>query len=1057
MTMPKFKNDDTPENNTAAHHTGSGDSFDEPSRRGLPKALKWMAGTALALVILAGAGGFVATQFIDQQKYKALIVSKVEEATGYTVDWDGNISIGMMPLPHASISKLTVKAGDTQILSVAKADIQVALAPLLSRKVEIKDITIDEPVITLLTTKSGQQTWAPKAKADDAPSAEATAEDSANSGAAMDVVVNHIEMNGGALVIDNQQTGSRQELKNLNLKIRANSLKGPFDLTGDTEWSGQKIEIKATSGEVNASEGSYPIQTAVSVPASGIDLSFSGVVDSTNMGASGDINLEVDDVAKAVKGLTGTAASLPEGLGGKAALAGKLVYTSSRVAVDDMMFSLGALSYSGSVAANGLSGENEQPQLSFQLQPKSKAAANAPALVQLLSDLTIFAKGSVENEKAQIATATIKTMGNNISINGYSTIGANPAVDLTVNASEINLDAFSQTNGSAADSSSSHKAVSGKSSDMGFEMPFSGRVRADIAKLTTGGKVYSNIKADVSSNSGALTISNAELSLVPDTFVNASGKISDTSNLSGLNMKVVAKTQDTEKLFAALGVEMPELPKKIGGASLNGNFSGDLKNLGFSAVVSALQFNVKGEGSVGDPLGVPAISSLKFNINHPNFNDAMKTIQPGFAGSTGFFGPLDLSGELAWGTDKIDVTSISGKLGQTTVAGNIAAVTKPKPKISGALDFGAIVFPSATNNGGTVAATPAAATSVKGDRWSRDTIDTAWMKSFDADLSVKAKSITQNMWKLSDANLAFKLNDGTLTLDNVSAGLFGGRASINGTIKSGVGPKDPLSINAKLNAENVDAQDLMSAATGKVSYTLTGTLSKVDMAVNATGASVANLVQTLGGNGSMNGKNLIVKGVDAAQLATAAKGSYKPLDRAGSLFQSFQGGQTEFTDFNSDFTIQSGIVNFGKIYFDGPKATLNTTGNVNLPDWTVNLKNTMTVKDTDIPPFDFTIKGSLDNPANSGGDIINNYLQKKLEKKATKLLEDKLGGKLGELLGGGAAAKGATGSTTQDTAPATGEAATVPDDGGVSSAPAENDKQKAAKEAVKALQGLFGK
>ena len=1051
MTLPKFKDDHVADTTIQ--------SFDEPQRRGIPKALKWMAGTALGLVILAGVGGVVATQMIDQQKYKALIVSKVQDATGYTVDWDGNISIGMMPLPHASISKLTVKAGDTQILSVAKADIQVALTPLLSKKVEIKDITIDEPVVTLITTKSGVQTWAPKAK--EAVSATPANETSAGAtGSDMDIVVNHIGINGGSLVIDNQQTGSRQELKNLNLKVRADSLKGPFDLTGNTEWSGQKIEVKATSGEVNVSEGSYPIQASVEVPSSGIALSFSGVVDSKNMGANGDINLEVDDVAKAVKGMTGSAPSLPEGIGGKAELAGKLVYSASRVAVDNMALSLGALSYSGEVSANGLGG-NEQPQLSFQLQPKSKAAADAPALVQLLSDLTIAAKGSVENEKVQIATANIKTMGNNISVNGYSTMGANPSVDLTVNASEINLDVLSKNAGASADGTASKPAASGKSGDMGFAMPFSGRVRADVAKLTTGGKTYSDIKADITSNAGALTITNAQVGLVPDTSVSVNGKIANTSNLSGLNLNVAAKTQDAEKLFSALGVAMPELPRKVGAASMNGSFTGDLKNLGFSTVVSALQFNVKGEGSVGDPMGTPAISSLKFNISHPNFNDAMKAFQPGFAGSTGFYGPLDVSGQLAWGTDKVDVTSINGKLGQTTVSGNISAVTKPKTKVTGALDFGAIVFPSATNNGGTVAATSkGAAPASSGDRWSRDPIDSAWMKSFDADIAIKAKSITQNLWKLSDANLAFKLNDGTLTLDDISAGLFGGHASINGTVKSGAGAKDPISINAKINAENVDAKDLMSAATGKVSYTLTGTISKVDVALNATGASVANLVQTLGGNGTMDGKNIIVKGVDAAQLATAAKGSYKPLERAGSLFQSFQGGQTEFTDFNSEFAIQSGIVNFSKIYFDGPKATLNTTGNVNLPKWTVDLKNTMTVKDTDIPPFDFTIRGPLDNPANSGGDIINNYLQNKLEKKATKLLEEKLGGKLGALLGGGST------TTTTDTPAAdapltdtttTSDPAATPTAGEGATAPAETDKQKAAKEAVKALQGLFGK
>jgi AsmA protein len=362
-------------------------------------------------------------------------------------------------------------------------------------------------------------------------------------------------------------------------------------------------------------------------------------------------------------------------------------------------------------------------------------------------------------------------------------------------------------------------------------------------------------------------------------------------------------------------------------------------------------------------------------------------------------------------------------------------------------------LPSATNNGGTIEASPKSAHSTNsgGERWSRETIDMGWMHSFDADLGIKAKSINQNMWKLTDANFDFKLNEGVLTLNDVSAGLFGGRASMNGVIKSGAGAKDPISISVKLNANNVDAQGLMSAVTGKTSYTLTGTLSTVDVSVNATGSSPSALVQTLGGEGRINGKDIIVKGIDAAQLASAAKGSYKPLERAGSLFQSFQDGQTEFTDFNSEFLIQNGIVNFSKVYFDGPKATLNSTGNVNLPKWTVDFKNSMTVKDTDIPPFDFTIRGSLDNPLNSGGDIINNYFQKKIEKKATKFIEDKLGGKLNKLLG--------VPETNPEVNP---EVPTVePIDAGTAPQPQPqaqpNIKEEAAKEAVKALEGLFGR
>ena len=1071
MTLPKFKQDDVSPHEMAAPAGGHGrlgngsgpDSFDEPHKK-MPKALKWAAGTALGLVLLAGVGGVVATQLIDQQKYKTLIVSKVEESTGYRINWEGNISIGMMPLPHATVHKLTVESQGTQMLSIEKANVEVALTPLLSKKLLIRNVSLDQPIVRLVTTKAGVQTWTPKAKAEKPDGAVTT---TTEDGEEFEIIVKGVDMNEGSFFIDNQQSASLQEFKDINLNIRADSMTGPFDVKGDTKWSGKKVDIKVTSGETNAAEGNYPIQASISIPDIDGEVSFAGVVNSNSMSAKGDIDLDVENIGKAAKEFSGKDAGLPEGLDGKASLAGKVEYTSDRVALDDLALSVGTLSYSGHVTAEGLENKNAEPQVSFQLTPKARAASSAPQLVQLLSDLTIAAKGSIQDEKIQIVNANLKAMGNNISVTGNSTMGANPAVDLTINASEINLDALTNANAGSAEGTAKSAASSAatKPSDMGFTVPFSGRVRADVAKLVTGGKTYSNIKADVMSKGGSLAITRAEVSLPQESNVNVTGTIGNTAALSGLNLKVAAQTKDAEKLMTSFGVTPPELPAKITAASLNGSFSGDLKNLGFSTTISALKFNVKGDGTVGDPLGTPVINSLKFNVTHPNFNEALKTFQPGFSGSSGFFGPMDLSGQLAWGETKFDLSGLNGKLGQTTINGDLSAVTEPKAKVSGALNFGTLVFPSATNNGGTVEATPSSAPAqAKGERWSRDPIDTAWMKSFDADLTIKAKSITQNMWKLNDANLAFKLADGVLTLDDVSAGLFGGHASINGVIKSGAGAKDPLSINAQMKADSVNAQELMSAVMGKVSYVLSGTLSKVDVSVNAMGSSAANLIQTLGGNGAMNGKDITVTGVDIVALSNAAGGSYKPLDRLGALSKSVgSSNQTKFDTFDSEFTIENGIVNLKKTMFDNTDASMNTTGNVNLPAWTLNLTNKLTMKSNEAEPITFTINGSLDNPAQSGlQNLLLNRVDKLINKDGTKL--NKV---LGKFLGtpqtdAVAPAPEATGTTGTEAAPAAAPATEGTNSSAAPVAPApektkEQKKAEKAEEAVKAIQGLFGR
>jgi AsmA protein len=272
--------------------------------------------------------------------------------------------------------------------------------------------------------------------------------------------------------------------------------------------------------------------------------------------------------------------------------------------------------------------------------------------------------------------------------------------------------------------------------------------------------------------------------------------------------------------------------------------------------------------------------------------------------------------------------------------------------------------------------------------------------------------------------------DGVLNVRDLSAGMFGGTVLMNGEVKSG----SPIALKFAMNAKNVDARQLQSALTSKPSDTLNGTIANVTIDLASSGASVSALVNALAGKGEMAGRNIIIKGIDVAQLAETAKGSFKPLERAGSLFTTFQNGQTQFDTFDATFPIQNGVANFTQLVFDGPRAKIEGRGNVNLPRWTVDLTNTVTVKGTDIPPFDVTIKGPLDNPLQAGGNIIEDYLRAKAQKKIEKLLVNEIE----KRFGGGKPAETAAPDTAVD--------------GTVAPAPKASKEEKA----IKALQGLFG-
>ena len=1054
MALANMKNNTTePHANTEPETIRGFD--DEPSpRRKLPRSVKILAGTAIGLVLIAGAGGVIATQMIDQNEIKKMAVEKIAAATGYTVDWQGNIGISLLPMPHVSVGGVSVSNKDIEILTAKNISADVALWPLLSKRIEVTQVVVAEPVINLVTDKQGNKTWAvTKAAAEE--NSPASADNSTAADAPMAVAVNRVDIQGGKLVWDNQEAESKQALESVDLRLDAETLSGPFDLKSDFEWNGATYNISGTTGQLEGQNKQIPVQLNLSTGGNDMRMTFSGNVENgASIKLNGDLEIIAENLGDAIKSISGKPTDLPKELAGKFSLAGKLVTSETRVGVDDMMMVLGPVNYSGQIAVAGFNGE-APPKLSFSLIPTQSSREGDSPLVAFLRDTSLAGQGSVDGNTISIGKANFKAGGNDIFLGGrIVTGGAVPNLDVTITSNNLDIDGLKKKLGMADaaptaakdDAKQKDAAANTEVSISGFSLPFTGHINAKFGKIMSGEKSYSNVVADVTAKGNALTIENFAAGVGNEASISVRGKIADTQKIEGLDLKVGARTVDAEKLAKDMGLALPATSQKIGAASLDGSFKGSLEELDFDATVEAQKFELSGRGIVTTPLTSPQIDKLNFKMRHPNFAEAMRYIQPDFQSSPALAKAFNLSGVLTWNDKKYDLTGLDGIFGTTTVGGRVSVDMAGKPNVVGDLKLGDIVFDksaaAASSSGGSSVSGAAAS-----GRWSREPINVDWMKSFNADVKITASSIRQNLWLFSNANLDFGLEGGTLTIRDMSAKMFGGSASMNGTVKAGATAKDQLTIRAEMKARDVDAKGVMSAVTGATTDKITGTLSNLEVTASASGVSQYDLVRSLDGNGNIDGRNLVVKGVDAAQLAAAAQGSYKPLERLGTLAGAVsQKNQTAFDSFIFQYTINDGLLTIGKSLFDGPSSSLTTTGTVDFPAWRVNLANTMVVKNVDMEPVKFTVSGSLDNPAQSG---LQSYLMQRVDKLLLKK-DSKISKTLGKFLG-----------QPESQAPAgdgSGEAAPVTDG---TDAPAPqvkpvSNKDKAAQEAVKALQGLFG-
>ena len=115
------------------------------------------------LVVVLVAGALIAPSFIDWNKYKDPIQAEAERLTGRDVSVGGHLSFSILPSPALSADDVRIanipgaKAEDFARLKALR--VKVAFLPLLTGHIQVKQITLVEPKISLEVTADGMRNW----------------------------------------------------------------------------------------------------------------------------------------------------------------------------------------------------------------------------------------------------------------------------------------------------------------------------------------------------------------------------------------------------------------------------------------------------------------------------------------------------------------------------------------------------------------------------------------------------------------------------------------------------------------------------------------------------------------------------------------------------------------------------------------------------------------------------------------------------------------------------------------------------------------------------------
>ena len=226
----------------------------------MKSTLKWGALIVGCLAVIIIAALLIIPMFVDVQKYKPILESKVVEATGRSFSVGDDLKLSLFPWAGISFSDLQLGNptgfAEKEFVKIKSFEVRVKLLPLISKEIQIKRFVVDEPQIVLVKNKNGRGNWEqPKQQQKGTATKTPAAADSPAGIGGLPIsaltVGNFSIKNGSALWIDHS-TNTRKEVQDISLILKDVSLDRPVQIKFSAELDKKPLTLEGTVGPVGS-------------------------------------------------------------------------------------------------------------------------------------------------------------------------------------------------------------------------------------------------------------------------------------------------------------------------------------------------------------------------------------------------------------------------------------------------------------------------------------------------------------------------------------------------------------------------------------------------------------------------------------------------------------------------------------------------------------------------------------------------------------------------------------------------------------------------------------
>ncbi|MBT8115435.1 MAG: AsmA family protein [Arenicella sp.] len=180
---------------------------------------KWVAGFLLTLALLLAAAAFILPRVFEPNELRDTLVKLIERETDRQLQIDGDLSYSVFPWLGVNVEQLSfsqppqIGYQDGPMLKVAAAQLRVKLVPLLSRRLEVDTIILQQPQLRMITLADGINSLSGLPGISD----QTTAGQDRGAETAVALVVQGVELSDAIAIWDDRSSGDYYSFTELNL------------------------------------------------------------------------------------------------------------------------------------------------------------------------------------------------------------------------------------------------------------------------------------------------------------------------------------------------------------------------------------------------------------------------------------------------------------------------------------------------------------------------------------------------------------------------------------------------------------------------------------------------------------------------------------------------------------------------------------------------------------------------------------------------------------------------------------------------------------------------